>query len=148
MRVVAAVVSLIGMTLATACTEPACKETDTIYTATSDVTPTGSAAVARVDIAQTFKTYGPVGCSGEPLEAVGVVTGTVTSTSATPMTLAFSVQGLNAQGTPVWSFPDTASLTIEAFQPGQTVDLGQMKITTQKLNAGVRTIVTAYTPTQ
>jgi hypothetical protein len=146
MRVAVGVISLVGMAFAGACTEPSCKETDTLYTASSDVTPTGSPAVARVEVAQTFKTYGPVGCSGEPLEAVGIVTGTVTNTSATPMTLGFSVQGLNAQGTPVWAFPDTASLTIDAFQPGQTVDLGQMKITTQKLSAGIRTVVTAYLP--
>jgi hypothetical protein len=146
MRVVAAVVSLLGLAFGAACTEPSCTEKDVLYTASADVTPTGKPAVARVDVSQTFKTYGPVGCSGEPLQPVGVVTGSITNTSGAPMTLAFSVQGLNAQGTPVWSFPDTASLKIDAFQPSQTVDLRQMKVTTQKLSAGVRTVVTQYTP--
>ena len=146
MRVVAAVVSLLGLAFGAACTEPSCTEQDTLYTASADVTPTGKPAVARVDLTQTFKTYGPVGCSGEPLQPVGVVTGSITNTSSAPMTLAFSVQGLNAQGTPVWSFPDTSSFTVEAFQPSQTLDLGQMKITTQKLSGGVRTVVTAYAP--
>lgn len=154
MRATFGLVAALGLVFGTACSDPSCTVTEQVYTASADVVPPGGSAVARVDAAQTFKKYGPAGCSGEPLQSVGVVSATITSTSATPMHLTFVVQGLDANGNTTWAFPKgTGALgdpnptvfTIDPFGAGQSVDLGEVATTTTRLS-DLRVVVTEYAP--
>jgi hypothetical protein len=154
MRVTLGLVAAIGLTLGVACTEPSCKVTDKIYTASADAAPPTGSAVARVDAAQTYKEYGPPGCSGEPLQKVGIVSATITNTSTTPMRLTFVVQGFDSNGNQRWSFPkgtgalgdpNPTTFTIDPFAAGQEVDLGEVA-TTSAVLASLRVVVTEYAP--
>jgi hypothetical protein len=154
MRATLGPVVAIGLMLGVACSDPSCTVTESVYTASGDAVPTGGSAVARVDAAQSFKKYGPAGCSGEPLQSVGVVSATITSTSAAPMRLTFSVQGLDANGNPAWNFPkgtgsqsdpNPSTYTVDPFAPGQSVDLGQVATTATTLT-NLRVVVTEYAP--
>jgi hypothetical protein len=154
MRVTLGLVAAIGLMLGVACTDPSCKVTDKIYTPSPDAAPPTGSAVARVDAAQTDKEYGPPGCSGEPLQKVGIVSATITNTSTTPMRLTFVVQGFDSNGNQRWSFPkgtgalgdpNPTTFTIDPFAAGQEVDLGEVA-TTSAVLASLRVVVTEYAP--
>ena len=140
MRAVHALASLASLAAGVACTEPACRETDTLYTSTVDVAAMNGTPLARVDLAQMYKSYGPAGCDGEPFETVGVVTGTVTGTSAAPVAMAYEIQGLNALGIPVWAYPDS----LPRLEPGASVSLGELATTTARLSGGARVVLKSY----
>jgi hypothetical protein len=125
-----------------ACTEPTCTERDVVYTASGDGAPAGGAPVAHFELSQTFKTYGPVGCSGEPFQPVGVVRATVTSLATEPIALSYELQGLNEVGVTAWGAPGA----LPHLHPGETVDLGQVAIATARLEAGTRVLVTEVVP--
>lgn len=121
-----------------ACTEPSCTERDVVYTASVEGAPPGGAPTAHFELAQTFKSYGPVGCKGEPFQPVGVVTATVTSLATEPVALSFELQGLNDAGVTAWGTPGG----LAHIHPGETVDLGTIAISTSRLQAGARALVT------
>lgn len=137
--------AIAAMAFGAACTDPSCTEKLETYTASADAAaPTGGTTVAHLDLAQTFKTYGPAGCSGEPLQSVGVVTATVSNVTPTPIAISFSLQGLTAGGVPAWHYPDTAWVVVPRMEPSQSIDLGEVATTTTKLTGGAKLIVTSF----
>ena len=134
-----------AIAVAAGCTDPSCTEKIETYTASADAAaPAGGATVAHLDLAQNFKTYGPVGCSGEPLQSVGVVTATVTNVTPAPIAISFSLQGLTASGVPAWHFPDTAWVVVPRMDASQSIDLGVVASTTTKLTGGAKLIITSF----
>jgi hypothetical protein len=90
--------------------------------------------VARFDLKQNFVSHEPyAACAQGPLQDVGVVDLTITSLASTPLFIKYDVQGLNTSGTPVWSHADTLGLVIA---PSQTISVGQIATTPQKLGTG------------
>jgi hypothetical protein len=133
-------VALAALAAVVGCTEPACRETDTLYTSTVDVASKNGTPLARVDLAQVYKTNGPSGCNGEPLETVGIVTGTVTGTAPAAVTISYEIQGLNAEGVPVGAYPDS----LPRVEPGASVPLGDLMTTTAPLSGGARVVLKSY----
>jgi hypothetical protein len=123
-----------------ACTDPTCSETQTVYTAAADATPPENPAVAHFEVSQLYKTYGPVGCVGQPFQPVGVVTATATSLVNEPATLTYELQGLDASGQPTWSSIGVFS----SIHPGQSFDLGQVAVATKRLTGNARVVVMAF----
>jgi hypothetical protein len=137
--------ALAAVAFGVGCTDPSCTEKLETYTASADAAPpAGGSMVAHLDLAQTFKTYGPAGCSGEPLQSVGVVTATVTNVTSAPIALSFTLEGLNTAGIPAWHYPDTAWVVVPRMEPSQSIDLGEVATTTTKLTGGARLILTSY----
>jgi len=102
--------------------------------------PTLGLPVARFDLKQHFVSHTPYSaCAQGPLEDVGSVELTVTSTSAVPLTIFYDVQGLNPSGNPVWSYEDSLGVHLT---PQQAVTKGQIVVTPQRLDAGTRVLLT------
>jgi hypothetical protein len=139
MRAFLAVATLAALA---ACSDPTCSERQSVYTASADGAPVGSPPVAHFELAQVYKSYGPVGCRGEPFQPVGVVTATVTSLATEPIALSFELQGLRTDGVVVWGSPGG----LAHIHPGETIDLGQVTIATTRLQGGARALVSEAEP--
>jgi hypothetical protein len=137
-------ISLVAVTACclAACTDPTCTEQDVVYTSSVDGAPSGGAPVAHFELSQTYKSYGPVGCSGEPFQPVGVVTATATSLVSEPVALSFELQGLNEEGVTSWGSPGA----LAHIHSGETVDLGPVAVATARLQSGARAFVTEVVP--
>jgi hypothetical protein len=121
-----------------------CVTSDEILTASVPTTgvagPTLGQPVARFDLKQHYVSHTPYSaCAQGPLQDVGPVELSVTSTSAVPLTVFYSVQGLNPSGNPVWSYDDSVGVHLT---PQQTVAKGQIVVTPQRLDTGTRVLLT------
>jgi hypothetical protein len=128
------------------CHGPECVVSTTQYTtsvsASGIVGPTQGLPVARFDLTQDFVTHTPYeACVEGPLQDVGVVSLKVTSTASATLAIEFDVQGLNADGTPVWFQRET----IQRIAPGQTVDVGEVSTSPTHVDKGARVILTSVT---
>jgi len=95
---------------------------------------TQGVAVARFDLTQDFVTHTPyAACGSGPLQDVGNVSLSVTSLVPKPIFLKYDVQGLNTGGLRVWGHADTLGVVLN---PNQTLDVGQIMTTPQKLGEG------------
>jgi len=135
-----------SLLFAAACRGPECVVETTQY-ATSVSTvgyigPTQGKPVARFDLIQDFITHTPYeACAQGPLQDVGVVRATVTNISSLPLLLEFDLQGLNASGNMVWDHVDR----VERILPNETVDLGQVGVSSVHVDAGAKAVLTAVT---
>jgi hypothetical protein len=99
--------------------------------------------VARFDLTQDFVSHTPYkACAQGPLQDVGTIQLTVTSTASTPLAIEFDVQGLNAEGTMVWFQPGK----IQRIMPGETLAVGTISVSPTHVDAGARVILTSVTP--
>lgn len=106
------------------------------------VGPTQGQPVARFDLTQDFINHTPYeACAQGPLQDVGVVHLSVTSTSSTPLRLEYDVQGLNADGIPVWFQPGV----IQRIDPKETLDMGTITVSPTRVNLGARVVLTSVT---
>jgi hypothetical protein len=102
--------------------------------------PTQGQPVARFDLTQDFVNHTPYqACAQGPLQDVGVVHLSVTSTSSTPLAIEYDVQGLNADGIPVWFQPGV----IQRINPKETLDMGTITVSPTRVNLGARVILTS-----
>ena len=135
-----------SLLFAAACRGPECVVETTQY-ATSVSTvgyigPTQGKPVARFDLIQDFITHTPYeACAQGPLQDVGAVRATVTNISSLPLLLEFDLQGLNASGNMVWDHVDR----VERILPNETVDLGQVGVSSVHVDAGAKAVLTAVT---
>ena len=121
-----------------------CVTSDEMLTASQDMKgtagPTAGLPVARFDLTQHFVSHTPyAACAQGPLQDVGQVDLTITSTSAVPLTVFYDVQGLNASGSPIWHYEDTLGVHLT---PQQVVAKGQITLTPQRLDTGIRVLLT------
>jgi hypothetical protein len=124
------------------CADEKCIVTTTQYatsvTTVGYVGPTLGQPVARFDLTQEFVSHEPyAACAQGPLQDVGAVRLSVTSTASTPLAIEFDVQGLNADSIPVWSQPGQ----IQRIMPGQTVDVGQISVSPTHVDHGAKVIL-------
>jgi len=125
-----------------ACKDERCVVSTTQYTTSVTARGTSGATlgepVARFDLTQDFVSHTPYrACAQGPLQDVGVVRARITSLSAAPLMLTYDLQGLDADGIPVWFYPDS----IGSLMPNQTLDLGEVSTTPTHVDAGARVIL-------
>ena len=135
------VVSLLALA---GCGSEKCITTTSQYTTSVNtvgyVGPTQGQPVARFDLTQDFVNHTPYeACAQGPLQDVGVVHLSVTSTSSTPLRLEYDVQGLNADGIPVWFQPGV----IQRIDPKETLDMGTITVSPTRVNLGAKVVLTA-----
>jgi len=129
-----------------ACKGPECVVQTTQYTTSVStvgyIGPTQGKPVARFDLTQDFITHTPYeACAQGPLEDVGVIRATVTNISSVPLLLEFDLQGVNATGTMVWDHV----ARLERILPNETVDLGQVGVSTFHVDLGAKVVYTDVT---
>jgi hypothetical protein len=134
------------LVLSLGCEAPKCTRVSTIYTtsvnAIAEAGPRSGLPVARFDLSQNFLTHTPVGCIGAPTQDVGAVELSVTSTAPVTQWVDYAIRGVNSQETPVWSFEDT----LVALAPGQTIPIGQVAVTTTRVDLGARVVLKTVLP--
>lgn len=139
-------VVLVSLLAVAGCGEEKCVTTTAQYTTTVStvgyVGPTQGQPVARFDLTQDFIYHTPYeACAQGPLQDVGVVRLTVTSTASTPLSIAYDVQGLNADGIPVWFQPGV----IQRINPQETLDMGELTVSPTRVNLGAKVVLTSVT---
>jgi hypothetical protein len=135
-------VALLSAFAAAGCADAKCIVTTTQFTTSVTtvgyVGPTLGQPVARFDLTQDFVSHEPyAACAQGPLQDVGAVRLSVTSTATAPLALDFEVQGLNADSIPVWSQPGT----IQRIMPGETVEVGQISVSPTHVDHGAKVIL-------
>jgi hypothetical protein len=128
------------------CRGDRCITTTTQYTTTVStvgyVGPTQGQPVARFDLTQDFISHTPYeACAQGPLQDVGAVHLSVTSTASTPLAIEYDVQGLNADGIPVWFQPGA----IQRIDPNQNLDMGTISVSPTHVDLGAKVVLTAVT---
>ena len=139
-------VALMWLLAVAGCGNERCVTSSTQYTTTVStvgyVGPTQGQPVARFDLTQDFITHTPYeACAQGPLQDVGVVRLSVTSTASTPLKLEYDVQGLNADGIPVWFQPGV----IQRIDPKETLDMGTITVSPTRVNLGAKVVLTSVT---
>ena len=142
----ATALALLASLALVACSDEQCVVKTTQYTASVStvgyVGPTEGKPVARFDLTQDFISHEPyAACAEGPLQDVGVVTLKVTSLAATPLAIEYDVQGVNAEGTLMWS----QAGVIQRINPGETLDVGEVSVSPTKVDAGARVILKSVT---
>ena len=132
--------------LAAACQGSECVVQTTQYTTSVStvgyIGPTQGKPVARFDLTQDFVTHTPYeACAQGPLEDVGAIRATVTNISSLPLLLVFDLQGVNAAGLMVWDHV----ARVEHILPNETVDLGQVGVSTFHVDLGAKVVFTEVT---
>jgi hypothetical protein len=132
--------------LAAACQGPECVVQTTQYSTSVNsvgyIGPTQGQPVARFDLTQDFITHTPYeACAQGPLEDVGAIRATVTNISSLPLLLVFDLQGVNAAGLMVWDHV----AKVERILPNETVDLGQVGVSTFHVDLGAKVVFTEVT---
>lgn len=136
-------VVLVSLLALAGCGSEKCITTTSQYTTSVNtvgyVGPTQGQPVARFDLTQDFVNHTPYeACAQGPLQDVGVVHLSVTSTSSTPLRLEYDVQGLNADGIPVWFQPGV----IQRIDPKETLDMGTITVSPTRVNLGAKVVLT------
>ena len=137
-------VVLVSLLALAGCGSEKCITTTSQYTTSVNtvgyVGPTQGQPVARFDLTQDFINHTPYeACAQGPLQDVGVVHLSVTSTSSTPLRLEYDVQGLNADGIPVWFQPGV----IQRIDPKETLDMGTITVSPTRVNLGAKVVLTS-----
>ena len=130
----------------TACQGSECVVQTTQYTTSVNtvgyIGPTQGKPVARFDLTQDFITHTPYeACAQGPLEDVGAIHATVTNISSQPLLLVFDLQGVNAAGLMVWDHV----ARVDRILPNETVDLGQVGVSTFHVDLGAKVVFTEVT---
>jgi hypothetical protein len=134
--------ALLSAVAVAGCADEKCTVTTTQYTTSVTtvgyVGPTLGKPVARFDLTQDFISHEPyAACAQGPLQDVGAVRLSVTSTATAPLAIEYDVQGLNADSIPVWSQPGL----IQRIMPGETVEVGQISVSPTHVDHGARVIL-------
>jgi len=137
-------VVLVSLLAVAGCGSERCITTTSQYTTSVStvgyIGPTQGQPVARFDLTQDFVNHTPYeACAQGPLQDVGNVHLSVTSTSTTPLSLEYDVQGLNADGVPVWFQPGV----IQRINPNETLDMGTITSSPTRVNLGARVVLTS-----
>ena len=137
---------LVSLLAVAGCDGEKCITTTTQYVTTVStvgyVGPTQGQPVARFDLTQDFISHTPYeACAQGPLQDVGAVHLSVTSTASTPLAIEYDVQGLNADGIPVWFQPGV----IQRIDPNQTLDMGTISVSPTHVDLGARVVLKAVT---
>jgi hypothetical protein len=137
-----ALVAMAPLLAVGACKDEQCVVSTTQYstsvTSTGSSGPTNGQPIARFDLTQDFISHTPyAACAQGPLQDVGVVRLKVTSLSAAPLQIVYELQGTNAEGIPVWSYPDS----IASLMPSQMLDVGQVSVTPTHVDKGARVVL-------
>jgi hypothetical protein len=135
-----------SLMFAAACQGSECVVQTTQYTTSVNtvgyIGPTEGKPVARFDLTQDFVTHTPYeACAQGPLEDVGAIRATVTNISSLPLLLVFDLQGVNAAGIMVWDHV----AKVERILPNETVDLGQVGVSTFHVDLGAKVVFTEVT---
>jgi hypothetical protein len=139
MRIRSRLVAVCAIVLVVACGGGSeCKVETIHYTKSLNGVSSGGetqgVTVARFDLTQDFVSHTPyAACADGPLQDVGNVSLAITSLVSKPIVIKYDVQGLNADGIPKWSHPDTLGVRLEA---GQTLSVGQIVTTPVQLGIG------------
>ena len=131
---------------AAACQGSECVVQTTQYTTSVNtvgyIGSTQGKPVARFDLTQDFITHTPYeACAQGPLEDVGAIRATVTNISSQPLLLVFDLQGVNAAGLMVWDHV----ARVDRILPNETVDLGQVGVSTFHVDLGAKVVFTEVT---
>ena len=139
MRIRSRLVAVCAIVLVVACGGGSeCKVETIHYTKSLNGVSSGGetqgVTVAGFDLTQDFVSHTPyAACADGPLQDVGNVSLAITSLVSKPIVIKYDVQGLNADGIPKWSHPDTLGVRLEA---GQTLSVGQIVTTPVQLGIG------------
>jgi len=139
-------VVLVALLAVAGCGDEKCITTTTQYTTSVStvgyIGATQGQPVARFDLTQDFINHTPYeACAQGPLQDVGAVHLSVTSTSSAPLSIAYDVQGLNADGIPVWFQPGV----IQRIDPSETLDMGTITSSPTRVNLGAKVVLTSVT---
>lgn len=139
-------VALVMSLVAAGCSGPECVVQTTQYkTTVNTVGYTGETQgkpVARFDLTQDFVSHTPyAACAQGPLQDVGVIRLTVTSTAVTPLAIEYDVQGLNAEGVMMWAQRGV----IQRIMPNETVEVGEVGVSPTHVDVGAKVVLTSVT---
>jgi hypothetical protein len=137
-------VALATLLLVAGCSDEKCVTQTTQYKTSVNAVglagTTEGVPVARFDLTQDFISHTPYeACAQGPLQDVGIVRLTVTSTASTPLAIEYDVQGINADGVMVWFQPGL----IQRITPGESVEVGTVGVTPTHVDQGARVILTS-----
>jgi hypothetical protein len=133
----------VGIVVIAGCKDPSCTTQSTKYATTVSTVgytgPTTGLPVARFDVMQNYVSHTPYeACVTGPLQDVGTIDLTITSIAAWPVSFAYELQGVNADGNPMWFFRDS----VARLAPGQTLSVGRVATSPVPVDLGARVIFT------
>jgi len=139
-------VALASLLLIAGCGDEKCITQTTQYTTSVNslgfVGPTLGQPVARFDLTQDFVSHTPYrACAQGPLQDVGAIRASITSTASAPIAIEFEIQGVNTSGIPVWS----SRGRVERLMPKETRELGWVATSATHLDAGAKVVLTEVT---
>lgn len=136
-------VAVVVLVITSGCKDASCTTRTTQFATTVNTVgyapPTLELPVARFDVTQNYVSHTPYeACVTGPLEDVGTIDLTITSTAAWPVSFAYELQGVNEAGNAMWFYRDS----VARLATGQSLSVGRVATSPVRVDLGARVVLT------